>query len=910
LKTAASFRTQSSGLWPTFIVLSAAVIVLLWGNFLPDQTQFSNDGPLGRLMSECHRLPERFFGCWQDLNAAGYREGSAVPSITFALQWLLGPIWFSKLYAPIALMLLGLSAWYFFRQMGLTHSACTLGGLAAVLNSSFFSAACWGVESHVIAIGMTFLALGLLTPKSGLQGWLRTGLAGLAVGMGVSEGADIGAIFSIFVGAFVVYQAFVTEGGKVKNLGFGASRLALVAMCAALLAAQAMSELVANDIKGIAGTQQDAKTKSDRWDWATQWSLPKAETLRLVVPGLFGYRDDTREGGRYWGSIGRAAEWDRYVKAGQQGPPPKGFIRYSGGGFYAGVGVVLLAVWAGVQAFRKESPFSPLQSKWLWFWIAVFVVCLLLAFGRYAPFYRWLYALPYFSTIRNPAKFTHLLSFALVVMFAYGVDGLWRGYVESTDGRGAKPWSGFWSWWSKASKFERRWVQGCLLLFGLAGVGWVVFALCREPLRQYLQSVQFNESAAQEIANFSVQQPGWFVLFFVLATGLMALLLSGAFRARVGWAAAVLGVLIAADLWRANQPWIIWWNYDQKYSSNPVFDLLRDKPYEHRMAMITFDVPPDLQILQNLYKIEWSQHALPYYNIQSLDIVQLPRQPEDMVAYEKAFDSEDQAERARLATRKWELTNTRYMLGVAESVESLNRQMDPLKRRFRIASRFRLFAKPGVRRVENLEQITAEFDTNAPFALYEFAGALPRAKLYRNWQVATNAASALSQIASPAFEPQQSVVITGGDLPGSPAGGTNESAGSVEYVRYSSKDVLLKSDAPSETVLLLNDRYDPNWKVLVDGKSENLLRCNYMMRGVHLAPGQHNVEFRFEPPYGTLKVSSAGVGLGVVLLGALVATARRRAIDPMPPPRKSAVAKAPSKVDRGQPVAQVSRNGR
>jgi hypothetical protein len=448
------------------------------------------------------------------------------------------------------------------------------------------------------------------------------------------------------------------------------------------------------------------------------------------------------------------------------------------------------------------------------------------------------------------------------------------------------------------------------LLFGIAGVGWAVYGFCGEALVRYLQSVQFNESAAREIARFSLQQPGWFVLFFVVAIGFMMLLLSGAFRGNTGWAIAALGLVIAVDLGRANQPWIIWWNYEQKYSSNPVIDLLRDKPYEHRMAMITFDVPPDLQILQNLYKIEWSQHALPYYNIQSLDIVQLARQPEDMVAYEKAFDTGDQAERARLATRKWQLTNTRFMLGVASSEEHMNDQLDPVKRRFGIAQHFRLFAKPGVNRVENLDQITAEFQTNAPFAIYEFTGALPRAKLYRSWQVATNDAAALSQIASPAFEPQQSVVITGGGLPGASGGGTDESAGTVEYVRYSSKDVVLKSDARSETVLLLNDRYDPNWKVMVDGKSENLLRCNYMMRGVHLGPGQHNVEFRFEPPYGALKVSVVGVGLGVVLLGALVATGKRGPVDAAPAPRRPAAAKATSKVERGQPVARASRNGR
>lgn len=839
-------------------------------------------------MSACHRLPGRFFGCWQDLNAVGYREGSAVPSITFALQWLLGPVLFSKLYAPIALTLLGLSAWFFFKQTALTRSACLLGALAAVLNSSFFSAACWGVESHVITIGMTFLALALLTHKCGWQSWLKTGLAGLAVGMGVSEGADIGAIFSLFVGAFVIYQAFITEGRPLKNFTVGTARLMLVAACAGLLAAQAMSELVANDIKGIAGTQQDAKTRAERWDWATQWSLPKAETLRLIVPGLFGYRDDTGDGGRYWGSIGRAAEWDRYVKEGKNGPAPTGFVRYSGGGFYAGVGVVLLAVWAAFQAFRSDSPFNLFQRKWLWFWLGLAAVSLLLAFGRYAPFYRLLYALPYFSTIRNPAKFTHLLSFAVVAMFAYGVDGLWRRHVEVAQAGASRRWPGLANWWTKASKFEKRWIKGCLFLLVVALGGWVVFSLCCEPLKQYLQTVQFDELAAQKIASFSVRQPGWFVLFFVIALGLMALIVSGALSGHAGWAAAFLGLLIAVDLGRANQPWIIWWNYAEKYSTNPVIELLRDKAYEHRVVLLTFDVPSQLQILHNLYKIEWSQHAFPYYNIQSLDIVQLPRQPQDMVTYDETLSSTNLSERARLAARKWELTNTRYMLGAAEPEEAVNRQLDPLKHRFRIAQRFRLVAKPGVERVNGLDEISAEFDPNGPFAIYDFTGALPRAKLYANWQVATNDAAALAWLASPSFEPQKSVIIPAGLLSESRTEGTNEYAGSVEYVHYSPKDVLLKSDAPTDTVLLLNDRFDTNWRVFVDGKGQPVLQCNYIMRGVYLSPGQHQVEFRFQPPVRTLYISLAGVGLGIVLLGGVVASGLRRSIKPAAVPKRNA----------------------
>jgi len=111
-------------------------------------------------------------------------------------------------------------------------------------------------------------------------------------------------------------------------------------------------------------------------------------------------------------------------------------------------------------------------------------------------------------------------------------------------------------------------------------------------------------------------------------------------------------------------------------------------------------------------------------------------------------------------------------------------------------------------------------------------------------------------------------------------------------------------------VLLLNDRYDPNWGVFVDGKLETLLRCNYLMRGVHLGAGQHTVEFRFQPPYGTLKVSLAGAGLGVILLGGVMVTGRRRLEKTMTARQRPAPAKAGSKGDLRQPVAQVSRNAK
>jgi hypothetical protein len=419
--------------------------------------------------------------------------------------------------------------------------------------------------------------------------------------------------------------------------------------------------------------------------------------------------------------------------------------------------------------------------------------------------------------------------------------------------------------------------------------------MCGRQLEQYLQSVQFDETAAHQIASFSLQQPGWFLLFFALAAGFMWLVFRGTFAGSgARWGIALLSLLLVVDLGRANQPWILWWNYADKYSSNPIIDALRAKPYEHRVAMLSVN-SPRLQTLQQLHKIEWSQHAYPYYNIQSLDIVQLPRQPEDMVAFDRALSTENVADMAKFATRRWELTNTRYLLGVGEPEEAVNRQLDPEKQRIRLAKRFRLVAKPGITRVTALDQISAEIDPTGPYALYEFAGALPRAKFYDHWEVATNDAAALKTLASSSFDPQQSVLVNGESLPASLATSTNDYAAPVEFVRYSPKDIVLKCEQQRAGVLLLNDRYDPNWNLHVDGKPAKLLRCNHLMRGAYLEPGRHIVEFRFQPPSKLIYVSLAALALGAVLTGAVIATGRRETSKTTSVPQRNGPAPSPDK---------------
>lgn len=869
-------KVLTGGWGATCLLFLVMLLVIFFGVFLPGNTLFSNDGPLSELVTQAHHLPERFTGCWQDLNSVGFNGGSAAPDISFGLQWLLGPVWFSKLYAIISLFILGVSAWLFFRQSRLAPLACTLGALAAILNSTFFSVAAWGISAHVLTIAMFFLAMAALIDTAAPERWLRVVLAGLAVGMGVTEGADVGAIFSVYVGGFIIYQAWFAEGSRIKNLAVGFSRLMIVAACALFLASQSIYALVST-VEGVAvTTQQSINTESKRWDWATQWSLPKKEILSLVVPGLFGERLDTPNGGNYWGEMGRDAMLQRYFDAGAQGTPPHGFTRYTGGGNYVGTLVVLIALWAAAQSLlRKNAVFNTGQRHWLRFWLGVALISLLLALGHYAPFYRLVYSLPYFSTIRNPTKFLYPFSAGMVTLFAFGIDGLQRRYMEPPKKGVIARWPGFDSWWKRASAFEKNWMYGCGLVWVASVAGWFIYAQHHDQLVQYMQYYQVSGNL-DSIANYSIHHVAWFVVTFFLATGLLAMIQSGAFIGKPA-GGVMLAVLLVGDLGLANESWVTIWNYNDKYATNAVIDVLKDKPYEHRVVLVPITTQSPYYTFSQVYKIGWMQQQFPYNNIQSLDVVEMPRIPEDYLAFRQKFYGTNGMPYP-VIKRMWELENARYILGPADFISFWDAR-DYLKSTpLQTVMRFNMVVKPGVTAITSPDQLTVVPSDEGKLALFEFDGALPRASLYSHWQVETNHAEVLDQLISPAFDPH-SLVYMDGPPPASiipDNSSTNQTAGTVEYVHYKPKDVVLRADATVPSVLLLNDHYDRNWKVFVDGQASPLYRANFLMRGVYLLPGVHQVEYKFEPPVGLLYVSTAAVGTGLVLLGVLIFLAAKR----------------------------------
>jgi hypothetical protein len=529
----------------------------------------------------------------------------------------------------------------------------------------------------------------------------------------------------------------------------------------------------------------------------------------------------------------------------------------------------------------------------------------LLAFGRFAPFYQLIYALPYFSTIRNPIKFLHPFHMSLLILFAYGLQGIWRRHLEKTVSRKSGMVEQLKSWWGIATGFEGATRKAMVVVLGVSLVAALGYAMGRSGLEQHLAKVGFTEEGtAAPIAAFSIREVWIYVGVLAVSLGSLALAFSGWFSgANSGKAWMLLGSVLLVDMVRSNTPWVMTYDADIRYQTNPIVEKLRQKPWEGR---VTAFLDPHRSFGLSYSRIfgymhnEWLEHHFQYNRIQSLDIIQMPRIPELDTAYLGAFAPSgnleqlwaalvqlpqlptNQAEQVRgyipaartnfnIAARLWQLTNTRWLLGTAGIAPMLNDVLDPAHKPFREQMRFEFAAKPGLQpnNYWPLQHITAVETPAGSSAITEFTGALPRAKLYTRWEIQTNDLANLTRLVDPRFDPVSEVLVSD-SIAAPPAGGGGNNA-EATIADYQGNRVTIKTKSDKPGVLLLNDRWDPNFKVTVNGKPTPLLRCNFIMRGAEVPAGEAVVEFHFQPPMHSLYISIAAL---VVALGTAGVLAR------------------------------------
>ncbi|MBM3846568.1 MAG: YfhO family protein [Verrucomicrobia bacterium] len=439
----------------------------------------------------------------------------------------------------------------------------------------------------------------------------------------------------------------------------------------------------------------------------------------------------------------------------------------------------------------------------------------------------------------------------MIFLFAYGLQALWRLYVTSP----TKVLS-FDAWKTKASLLERRWVWGCAAFFGISVLGWLLYAGSSADLVKHLASDgvamqgEPPEGVAREVARHSRNEVLLYLVVLALSMGVMWLFFSGRFSGgKQSMAAAVLGLFVAADLSRANIPWIQHYDYQARYAANPLTDFLSKQPSKSRVTVAPFGMP-QLNIIRQLYNGEWMQQQFPYYNIPSINVVQEPRALPENVIFREALAGTN-------ILRLWELTSTRYIVALADPFpDMLNQQLDGGRNRFKQGMGFALTNGTGPNGIAVVKSDTG------PYAVVEFSGALPRANFYTSWTPGTSDENVLKRVADPGFNPAAETLVA--ESIAAPAA-SNAPPGKVEMVSYSPKRIELRTDSASPGIVMLTDKHDPNWKVTVDGQSADLLRCNFLFRGVQTPAGQHSVIFEFKPDLKPTWITSSAVLLAVVL---------------------------------------------
>jgi len=123
----------------------------------------------------------------------------------------------------------------------------------------------------------------------------------------------------------------------------------------------------------------------------------------------------------------------------------------------------------------------------------------------------------------------------------------------------------------------------------------------------------------------------------------------------------------------------------------------------------------------------------------------------------------------------------------------------------------------------------------------------------------------LAQLDAFDFDPAQVALVPAGTSLSleTPAG---EAKGHVEITHQTPSSLALKVTTPTDGLLVLSEVYYPGWQAIVDGKSTPILRVNYVLRGVPVPAGEHEVEFSYRPATFMWGAIISGITLGIVTI--------------------------------------------
>ncbi len=151
----------------------------------------------------------------------------------------------------------------------------------------------------------------------------------------------------------------------------------------------------------------------------------------------------------------------------------------------------------------------------------------------------------------------------------------------------------------------------------------------------------------------------------------------------------------------------------------------------------------------------------------------------------------------------------------------------------------------------------AHYDRKEKITIYKNKEYLPRAWFVKDLEVLTDKESIWQKLNKVSFNPAETAIveekIDGISIPKE----TN-----VDVEDFGLHNLKLKVSTDSTAFLVVSEIYYPaGWKAFIDGKETKIYATNYILRGIKVPSGTHEIEMRFEPESYKLSITLSLIGL-------------------------------------------------
>jgi len=489
---------------------------------------------------------------------------------------------------------------------------------------------------------------------------------------------------------------------------------------------------------------------------ATTWSFAWKDFIQFFIPNPYGY---FQSDAKYWTNQG----WLKTV--------------------YLGIMPFVLSIFYFISKDKKKILF-----------LLLMLISFIFALGGNTPFYKILYHIPPFNSVRYPVKFLFVFFFVIAITSGLGYDRLKEGIRDK-------------------DPYVKKLILTVFYIGFLFALAWGYVALFRPDVYSFFERHNIKPDAYNDI-DFNIHSIKRFLLFSFLFCTMLLLSLRTKYKK-----IALLGViaLITTDLFLSNYGYYNTTSWEYYMGKNEFVNKIHHA--ETGRYIITPDTDKEFKVFPEDRRVFKPYYAALFgsYTAGGMEVLRIG----DYENFTNILYSTKSLEEAK---RYLDISGIAYLVTI-NNIED---------KEFRRLESIRVGEKPVY--------------------LYEYLKSPGRFLLFDKAVYVANAKAAVEKLTDNAIDLRSTLILVGKNKgPNSPlphlAKGKNRegAAGTTTLVSYNANKVVIECDANTGAFLYVSDTYYPGWKAYIDGKETEIYRANLAFRAVEVPAGKHRVTFKYVP---------------------------------------------------------------